>query len=169
MSAGATVIRPTFLAAAVLGGGLLLACAGSSTEVTAQELEQAKAYLTPTPELLAKGREVFAANCASCHGKTGEGDGVSARMLGQSPRSFKTARPEEYLHGVEPLQLYRTLKRGLGANMPAFPALTMESKFAVIHYARSLMPLETSGLAPVDRIDAPTPGVRSISADRTDG
>jgi cytochrome c553 len=41
---------------------------------------------------LARGRELFAYNCAHCHGERGEGDGYGAPFLVPQPRNFVTAK-----------------------------------------------------------------------------
>ena len=44
--------------------------------------------LTPTPESLARGRDLYATFCASCHGVDGKGDGPAAAGLESPPASF---------------------------------------------------------------------------------
>lgn len=41
--------------------------------------------------ILEEGRAVFEANCASCHGPTGQGDGAAAAALEPKPRNFTDA------------------------------------------------------------------------------
>lgn len=43
---------------------------------------------TPRPELL-KGQRVYEANCAVCHGSSGDGNGMAAHMLVTQPRDFR--------------------------------------------------------------------------------
>ena len=38
-----------------------------------------------TPERLAEGQQLYARNCAACHGETGQGDGVTAPSLKKAP------------------------------------------------------------------------------------
>jgi hypothetical protein len=44
----------------------------------------------PTPNLLQKGKELFQANCSSCHGDNGEGNGSAAATLNPKPRNFRS-------------------------------------------------------------------------------
>ncbi len=94
----------------------------------------------PTPELVALGKKVFEANCTSCHGDTGHGDGTGAARLTVKPRNFTTAKSAEYKNGNAPLAILKTLNEGVGGNMPSFPVLNAEQKLAVAHYVREWMP-----------------------------
>lgn len=76
-----------------------------------------------TPESVEKGRARYAKECASCHGKTGVGDGPSSYAL----RDWEDAeiRPRDFTTGVfragsAPTDLFLRLKSGLnGTPMPA--------------------------------------------------
>lgn len=59
--------------------------------------------LKSTPENIARGAELYADNCASCHGPTGDGDGPAAKDL--------TPRPPA-LGGM--VQMIMGMKRGGG-------------------------------------------------------
>ncbi len=52
-----------------------------------------------------EGKKIFETNCATCHGKTGQGDGPTAATLDPKPRNFTDAaymqkRPIEALKKV---------------------------------------------------------------------
>jgi mono/diheme cytochrome c family protein len=44
--------------------------------------------LKPTAENVAAGEKLFADNCASCHGKSGEGDGEAGREMNPKPANL---------------------------------------------------------------------------------
>jgi mono/diheme cytochrome c family protein len=50
---------------------------------------------SPAPDeaVLARGAEVYAANCAQCHGDDGGGDGFAATSLPVVPTDFRQQRP----------------------------------------------------------------------------
>jgi len=93
----------------------------------------------PTKELIAKGANLYKANCASCHGDNGMGDGLSAAALAVKPRNFHS--PEGWKNGRKISNIYKTLQEGiLLSGMPAFNYTPAEDRFAMIHYIRTFAP-----------------------------
>ena len=45
-----------------------------------------------TPELIASGKQIYAQQCAACHGLEGRGDGEAAYLLYPKPRDFVAAK-----------------------------------------------------------------------------
>jgi mono/diheme cytochrome c family protein len=43
---------------------------------------------------LARGKDIFEANCASCHGVSGKGDGPAAQALNPKPADLATMAPQ---------------------------------------------------------------------------
>jgi mono/diheme cytochrome c family protein len=90
--------------------------------------------LKPTPHLLEEGKEVFAANCAPCHGIDGYGNGPRAAGLNPPPRNYHTG---VFRYGTSVLTMYHTVTNGSpGTSMPSFVALSPQDRMAVIHYIR---------------------------------
>jgi len=54
------------------------------------EFASIKSPVKPTPDNIAKGKALFVANCAPCHGTGGAGDGPAAVALNPKPADFKT-------------------------------------------------------------------------------
>jgi len=95
--------------------------------------------LIETPELIARGKTLFAVNCTSCHGTAGAGDGAAAAALNPKPRNFTT--PEGWKYGSSVARITRTLTEGSpGTAMAAFQAIPMPDRIAIAHYVRSLNP-----------------------------
>lgn len=90
-------------------------------------------------ELVAHGKELFAAQCVTCHGAEGAGDGVAAAGLNPKPRNFTAG--EGWKNGRKPSQIYTTLTKGLNA-MPAFATLPPDDRWSLVHYVRTLGPHE---------------------------
>ncbi len=86
--------------------------------------------------LIDKGANLFKANCASCHGDNGMGDGPSAAAMTIKPRNFHSA--EGWKNGRKISNLYKTLQEGIVQNgMQSFNYLPAEDRFAIIHYMRT--------------------------------
>lgn len=104
--------------------------------------------------LLARGAELFRgnlANCASCHGANGEGDGEAIWEDHEGERRRRLDRwdqptyPRNLTAGVfrgggRPVDLYRRIKAGIGGTiMPAADAsLTDGDIWALVHFVLSL-------------------------------
>jgi mono/diheme cytochrome c family protein/plastocyanin len=101
-----------------------------------------------TPEQLAQGRELYAQNCAACHGQNGAGDGVFANqpvnkesmedMTGEghalkAPADFTDTKN---MLGASPALLQgKILRGGMGTGMPYWgPILTDEQIWALVAY-----------------------------------
>ena len=99
-----------------------------------------------TPSL-ARGAEVYQANCASCHGTLGQGDGPAA--LGLEPKATNLA------HGAglmdrSPLDYYRRITIGvMGTAMPSFELqLPAQDRWAAALYSTLLRLPSPSGEIP---------------------
>jgi mono/diheme cytochrome c family protein len=89
-----------------------------------------------SPELLNKGRELFKANCTTCHGENGLGDGPSAAMQDPKPRNFHSL--DKWKNGSKVTQMYKTLEEGIpGSGMASYNYMPPEDRFALIHYIRT--------------------------------
>ena len=89
-----------------------------------------------TPEMIAKGKELFAANCTSCHGPEGKGDGDAGANLDPPPRNMTAT--DEYKYGHMELALFRTGAYGIeGTGMaPWGDILEPDEQWAITHYIR---------------------------------
>lgn len=89
-----------------------------------------------SPELVAKGKALFATTCVPCHGETGEGNGAAAAALVPKPRNFKA---EPFKFGTKPAEVFATLEKGSpGTAMAPFVALPEEDRWALVYYVLSL-------------------------------
>src|SRR6267143_350742 len=91
---------------------------------------------------LNEGKSLFAANCASCHGDTGAGNGPAAGALAPSPTNFHLKKPTEE-------RAWEVLENGVpGTAMPPWQSqLSADQRHALVEFVRSLYgtPQENSG------------------------
>ena len=110
---------------------------GGGTEAPAAKVD-VQSLIKTTPELIAKGKSLFAVNCASCHGATGHGDGPASAALNPKPRDFTSGY---WRYGGGEVRVVRTISEGSpGTAMAAFTGIPLEDRFALAHYVRSLGP-----------------------------
>ena len=93
---------------------------------------------------LARGAELFSANCAACHGVGGRGDGVMARALSadsQPGLGHGHRRPADFtdprrMLAASPALLHGKVQRGgMGTGMPNWgPILTDQQTWTVVAY-----------------------------------
>ncbi len=88
------------------------------------------------------GKSLFAANCASCHGDTGAGNGPAAGALSPSPTNFHLKKPT-------PERAWDVLENGVpGTAMPPWRSqLSADQRRTLVEFVRSLYgaPQENSG------------------------
>lgn len=93
-------------------------------------------------EQLTKGKELYAQNCASCHGDLGAGDGPAAAALKPAPRNF-TDKGAQWKNGSSPLGIFKTLANGIeGSSMASYANLSEDERWALTHLVRSWVPQE---------------------------
>ena len=98
----------------------------------------ARAWRAATDDqALARGGELYAANCAACHGPEGRGDGPGARYL-QDPRPADFTATQ--MAGASSLLLHGKIVRGgMGTSMPYWgPIFTEAEQWALVDLIWSL-------------------------------
>jgi mono/diheme cytochrome c family protein len=96
------------------------------------------------------GGKLYDARCASCHGKTGHGDGEDAGLLNPRPRDFTTGRYKFRSTETGSLptddDLTRSITEGLhSTSMPSWkPFLSQEQVRALITHIKTFSPRFTS-------------------------
>jgi copper transport protein len=96
-----------------------------------------------TPETIARGKALYQANCAVCHGILGRGDGPAAFTLVPRPVNLQLHVPQH-----APGEVYYWVSSGIpGTAMPAWqdvdpatgkPRLSDEERWAIIRYLQAL-------------------------------
>jgi cbb3-type cytochrome c oxidase subunit III len=89
------------------------------------------------PASIAAGKQVFEKNCASCHGKTGKGDGMMGEELTPKPADLTRG---EWKHGSTDGEIFAVIKDGVkGTGMKSFNSkLTAHQIWDVVNYVRTL-------------------------------
>jgi mono/diheme cytochrome c family protein len=99
-----------------------------------------------TEALVTHGKEVYAQNCASCHGQQGDGHGVCSAFLVPSPRDFTAAHYKFRSTALGQLptdeDLFRIVSLGVrGTPMPPWKWLLNDSdRWAVVEYVKTFSP-----------------------------
>jgi mono/diheme cytochrome c family protein len=109
------------LSIALAGCLLLVACGGEESKSPTPVPSIAPAASAPTPAPAAaaptaavtpdaaKGATLYAANCASCHGPRGEGDGPTAAALVPKPAKHHDGA---YMNALTNEHLFKVIKEG---------------------------------------------------------
>jgi mono/diheme cytochrome c family protein len=108
--------------------------------------------LEVTSERMARGRERYNIYCATCHGRTGEGDGlVSLRALQLEQGTWvpATSLHMDYLREQPVGQLFHSITHGV-RKMPAYGSqITVEDRWAIVMYLRALQRSQNATLQDV--------------------
>ncbi len=114
----------------------------------------------PSPQsdpFLARGQELFAKQCAICHGETGDGQGKFAYLMNPRPRNFqqgdfKLATTQNQIPSEN--DLLRTISLGMpGSAMPPWGHLPQSDLIALARFVRQI------------HIDAVRPKLEQIAAE----
>lgn len=93
-----------------------------------------KSPLPATDQVIKKGREIYMKQCATCHGKSGKGDGPAAKFLGKPLPDFTSPAVAQQSEGV----LFWKITNG-NPPMPSWKAMLSEQdRWAVVLYLKSL-------------------------------
>lgn len=93
--------------------------------------------LEGSQELVKQGQAIYKAQCASCHGAEGLGNGPAGAALNPGPRNFQTN--EGWKQGYTITAMFQSLTNPEGlVGMPAFDYLPPKDRFALAHFVQSL-------------------------------
>ncbi|MBI1853632.1 MAG: c-type cytochrome [Planctomycetes bacterium] len=148
----------------------LTALACTSSTITPSVPQAPETPTTPV-SALARGKDLFTAKCATCHGPEGKGDGPAAYVLYPKPRDFTRgvfkfrSTPTGDLPTDE--DLMRTVTNGLaGTSMPSWRSLAEDDRRAVITYVKQFSSqfAESGPPEPITIPEPPAPTPESIAS-----
>ncbi|NLT67941.1 MAG: cytochrome c [Acidobacteria bacterium] len=106
-----------------------------------------KTLIEPSAGLTSLGKDLYEANCVTCHGLRGEGNGPAAAAMAQKPRDL--TKPDGWKNGYEMPAVFRTITEGIaGTSMSAFDFLSRRDRMALVHYVQSLAAFSHKGDGP---------------------
>lgn len=92
--------------------------------------------VSPTPQSLARGQELFARHCTVCHGQDGKGDGPAAAAMDPRPANFLDLE-HSAIYG--PGEKYWLIGNGSGdTGMPGFDKLGPAERWDLVNFILSL-------------------------------
>jgi len=116
--------------------GALVALACLAGAVTGAAGAQTASPVPPTSELIAAGQALYLRNCASCHGRTGEG-GPGNDLIPAAPSLVDA----EWDHGSTDMEIFDNIKNGVAPdfNMVPFKDKLKDAEiWIVVNYIRSI-------------------------------
>ncbi|MEP6809268.1 MAG: cytochrome c [Chthoniobacterales bacterium] len=90
--------------------------------------------LAVTPELMARGQQRFNINCAVCHGPIAAGNGITKQYGLATVVSLQDDRIRNMSDG----EIFNTITHGKNTMMSYGPNVTVNDRWAIIAYLRSL-------------------------------
>jgi mono/diheme cytochrome c family protein len=126
-------------AAILLSGSALLA---GQTGGRSPEAAKMKNPVATSPTSLAAGKKLYDAQCASCHGTAGKGDGKGGAMLKPPPPDLTDG---EWKHGSSDGDVFVVIRDGLKQTSmrPYGEKIATNDIWNLVNYLRSLGPKPT--------------------------
>lgn len=123
-----------------------------------------------TPVLLSRGKELYAQNCAACHGANGDAKADAVAFLLPKPRDFVDAkyRLRSTSTGQLPtdVDLFRSISLGMpGTPMPPWKhSLSDGDRWALVEHIKSFSPRFAEASETRTTVDLGTPPARSAAS-----
>ena len=133
----------------LLAGAAFLLVAGTYKALAAMTIDAypttyARPPLVSAADSIRRGGDLFAANCAPCHGRAGRGDGPAGAGLVQLPADLTASHTADHTPG----DLFWWITHGLGLSMPAFgEQLSIAERWDLVHFVRTLASRREPGAA----------------------
>ncbi len=89
--------------------------------------------LDSTVEMIAQGKALFEIFCISCHGPTGQGDGLVGQVMLGVP-AYNVGRVKDLPEGW----IFHTITWGRGRMYPLGPQIPIENRWKIVRYVQTL-------------------------------
>ena len=91
-----------------------------------------------TPELIAKGKMAYTANCVTCHGDKGNGLGPAGKYMSPKPRNFIV---DKFKNGETASEIFTSISKGIdGTSMVGFVTIPEDDRWGLVYYVQSFKP-----------------------------
>jgi len=100
----------------------------------ADELERSADINNPlelTDQIVAEGRQLYTQYCATCHGDSGEGDGLAGQVVG----GVANLRGGAYIDLPEG-HIFHVITHGKGRMLPHGSQISIERRWKIVHYVK---------------------------------
>lgn len=118
---------------------LSMACSSESGRTEKPGTTGGTPVASVTPAVLERGKALYKANCAACHGESGKGDGPGAGVLKPPPRDHTD---KAFMSTLTDKQIWDVIKMGGAMRgkplMPSHPQFKDDDLHALVAYVRSL-------------------------------
>jgi mono/diheme cytochrome c family protein len=133
-------IRLAFvMALTTLAGAIACSSESAAPDDLAAAGASARPVKTVTPAVLARGHEIYKANCVPCHGVSGKGDGPGAGVLKPPPRDHTDYA---YMSTLSDKEIADVIKMGGAIKgrplMPSHPQIGGSDMDALVAFIRTL-------------------------------
>ena len=122
----------------LLAGSVCFAPSTASAEdkLSAAEARKLKSPVPFTKKSIAQGRNLFARYCTSCHGADGKS------MVDVVADATDLTEPKSYRDGASEGEMFRSIRDGAGASMPAFKSQIRQEEdlWHLVNFVRNLWP-----------------------------
>jgi mono/diheme cytochrome c family protein len=89
-----------------------------------------------SPEAIARGRALYASNCALCHGERGDGRGQRAAGFSKAPANFTDPA---WRQRTSERRVFYAIREGLrGTPMPSWKALSEDESWDLVAFVLSV-------------------------------
>lgn len=92
--------------------------------------------------LLEAGRGIFDVYCAVCHGRAGDGKGITTRYGMLEPPSYHSER----VRGLKAGEIFKTITEGKGQMGPYADKVAVEDRWAVVAWVRALQRAQAASI-----------------------